>query len=73
MSQESPLRERVVQLEELLSHHQRLVEQLNQVTLTLQSDVEALQAQANALTRQIEVLTHDQSPVDDRPEKPPHY
>lgn len=73
MSQPVSLEDRVVQLEELFSHQQHFVEQLNQVTQDLRADVETLQAQVGALTKQLKILSQEQSPVDDRPEKPPHY
>lgn len=67
------LEQRLTQLEELLTHHQHLVQQLNEATVQLRADIVALNKRVAGQQKQLEWLTQNSSPVDDREEKPPHY
>jgi uncharacterized coiled-coil protein SlyX len=67
------LEQRVTQLEELFTYHQHLVQQLNEVAVELRADLETLSKRVATQQKQIEWLTQNNSPVDDREEKPPHY
>ena len=67
------LEQRLTQLEELFSHQQHLVQQLDQVTVQLRADLVALDKRVADQQTQLEWLTQNNSPIDDREEKPPHY
>ena len=76
MSDFEALQQRVVQLEELFSHHQHDVQQLNEVILQLRSELDALQIKyANQQTR-LEAIQESQAQAasdDLADQKPPHY
>jgi uncharacterized coiled-coil protein SlyX len=67
---------RVVQLEELFSHHQHDVQQLNQVILELHSELDALKTNYTNQQSQLEAIQESRSQTlseDLADEKPPHY
>jgi len=67
------LEQRLTQLEELFTHHQHLVQQLDEVTVQLRADLVTLDKRVSSQQKQLEWLTQNSSPIDDREEKPPHY
>ena len=73
MSDEQRLRKRVIQIEELLSHQEHVIQQLNDVVLQLRAEHDSvtlkLQQRIDRLETQIDTLS---SPYDPN-EKPPHY
>lgn len=76
MSDFERLQQRVLQLEELFSHHQLQVEQLNDVILELRGAVEKLETQVTIQQRRLEALqAREANPESDDPadHKPPHY
>ncbi len=70
---EPSLEQRLVQLEELFTHQQHLVQQLNDVTIRLRTDLDELNTRMSAHEKQINWLNQNSSIVDDHEEKPPHY
>jgi uncharacterized coiled-coil protein SlyX len=74
MPQEPSPQERVERLEELFSHHQHMVQQLNEVIVQLRTDVENLKARAARYEARLQQVADKQASLDDQPdEKPPHY
>lgn len=74
MLQERPLKESVVRLEELFSHHQHVVQQLNDVIVQLRAEVENLKARTARHEARLQQVADKQASLDDQPdEKPPHY
>ena len=69
-----PLEQRVRQLEELVTHHEHVAEQLNQVVVRMRGELTRLEAkvdeQVARLTWKVEQPPEIRDPVD---EKPPHY
>ncbi len=71
---DAKLQDRVTQLEETLTHHEHLVEQLNQVVIQLRADLEKMQAENEEQSRHLKWLMQNNSIIEDSPdEKPPHY
>ena len=76
MSDIEALLQRVVQLEELFSHHQHHVQQLNEVIVQVRDELDALQIKyANQQSRleslqESQALAEREDPTD---QKPPHY
>ena len=64
---------RVGELEILLTHQQRLVEELNEVILTQHRRIDALELQVSRLTRELESLTPTAEARKLEDDKPPHY
>lgn len=73
MSDEQRLRDRVIQIEELLSHQEHLIQQLNEVVLQLRRDQDRLRAQFQERIDRLEGQLDSQSSPYDPNEKPPHY
>ncbi len=76
MSQVAALQQRVVQLEELFSHHEHHVQQLNGVILELRDELDALRRTYQRQQQQLESLRDQQTsalPREPGEEKPPHY
>lgn len=74
MSESEALQRRIVQLEELFSHHERLVHQLNEAVVQLRKELSRVEAKCAAQEGRIRSLADQQvterDPLD---EKPPHY
>ena len=65
--------DRIAKLEEVLTHQQLLVEQLNEIVIELRTNVERLQSRIERQQLQIKHL-ESRSRDDEIPdEKPPHY
>lgn len=63
---------RVTLLEELYSHQQRIVQELNEVLVRMQADIDRLTSENNRLREQLRNVV--ETAGDDLPhEKPPHY
>ena len=74
MPQQQSPQERVERLEELFSHHQHMVQQLNEVIVQLRAEVENLKARAARYEARLQQVADKQASLDDQPdEKPPHY
>ncbi len=76
MSDVDALVNRVVQLEELFSHHQHHVQQLNEVIVQLRGELDSLQIKYANQQSRLESLQESQAlaeTVDLADEKPPHY
>lgn len=64
--------DRIVQLEELYAHQQRLIQELNEVIVAMRGDVDRLATENLRLQNQIRQISTVAG--DDLPhEKPPHY
>ena len=74
MSETQLLQGRIVQLEELFSHQEHLVSQLNEAVVQLRKDLSRAEAKCNEQETRIRLLAEQQvterDPVE---EKPPHY
>ncbi|MGE0607889.1 MAG: SlyX family protein [Pirellulales bacterium] len=72
---EGRLAERITALEELLTHVERVVGDLNQVLLSQQRRVEELEAQLQKLSAGVDSLTESlpTPPPDPEADRPPHY
>ena len=64
---------RVVQLEELVSHQEHLLHQLNTVVSELRTECEGLKDRLGERCDRLESLIENQSEGDLPDEKPPHY
>lgn len=74
MSDSSSLQDRVTQLEECFAHHERLVEQLNNVVIQLRGELERVESRFEEQKRHVKWLMDNTSIIEDQPdEKPPHY
>ena len=77
MGEEIPradLEKRVIQLEELYSHQQHLVQQLDEELVKLRSVIEKLEYRHVVQEDRLKWLIDNRLPLDDIPnEKPPHY
>ena len=73
MSEERSPAERILQLEEIVSHQEHLLRQLNDVVLQMRADHDRLQNQFQRqfehLSQRMETLSQPDLPD----EKPPHY
>ncbi len=70
------LAQRVVQLEELFSHHQHHVQQLNDVIVQMRGELDAMQIKLDRQENRLAALQESQPPaegIDLADEKPPHY
>ncbi|QDU57878.1 SlyX family protein [Aeoliella mucimassa] len=67
--------DRQTQLEELLAHQQHLIDTLNSVVTSQQSDINTLQQKTDRLEAKVKLLAEYMERVgEDLPhEKPPHY
>ena len=74
MSETESLRRRIVQLEELFSHHEHLVHQLNEAVIQLRKELARVEAKCNEQEDRIRSLAEQRADErDPRDEKPPHY
>ncbi len=74
MSETEPLLRRIVQLEELFSHHEHLVHQLNDAVVQLRKDLASVESKCREQASQLRSLSdHQETARDPREEKPPHY
>ena len=77
MGEEKPradLEKRVIQLEELYSHQQHLVQQLDEELVKLRSVIEKLEYRHVVQEDRLKWLIDNRLTLDDLPnEKPPHY
>ena len=73
MTEGEALRQRVVQLEELFSHHEQLVQQLNETLVALRADHDRLQAMCVEQGQRLAAMGEPQSTPMGPEEKPPHY
>ena len=64
---------RVIQLEELVSHQEHLLQQLNNVVSELRSECDDLKDMLGERCDRLESLIENQSEGDLPDEKPPHY
>ena len=67
------LEERVVQLEELVSHQERLVDEINGVLVALRAEHDQLKKTVDMQLRSLESKLEAQGNPFDPNEKPPHY
>ena len=70
------LQQRLIQLEELFSHHQHHVQQLNEVIVQLRDELDVLQTKYAHQQSRIESLQETQASSTSETladEKPPHY
>jgi uncharacterized coiled-coil protein SlyX len=70
------LQNRVVQLEELFSHHQHHVQQLNEVIVKVRDELDALKAKCAIQQSRLDSLSDSRSFAEDEDpadQKPPHY
>ena len=66
--------QRVTKLEELISHQQHLIEQLNEVVLGLRLEFSSMQRKFDEQQARLKTLTAQASFIEDDPdERPPHY
>ncbi len=66
--------ERATQLEELLAHQQRLLDELNSVLTELRGDVDTLTTEQRRLKETVAKLLDFHAGAEETPdEKPPHY
>ena len=74
MSETEALQRRIMQLEELFSHHEHLVYQLNEAVVQLRKDLARVEARCAEQDGKIRSLAErhvtQRDPID---EKPPHY
>jgi len=74
MTDTSSLEHRLIQLEELVTHQQHVLQQLDEVIVQLRSDADQLTktilSQQDRIQWLAENATADQTPPDERP---PHY
>lgn len=76
MSDLDALLRRVVQLEELFSHHQHHVQQLNDVIIQLRGELDVLQRQHANQQSRLEAIQETQAFAESEDladHKPPHY
>ena len=74
MSETEPLLRRIVQLEELFSHHEHLVHQLNDAVVQLRKELAILEAKCREQEGRIRSISeHQETARDPLEEKPPHY
>lgn len=74
MGEQLPIDDRLVQLEELFSHQQRLLGQLDEVVVALRREMESLQSQIEQHRLRLNWLAENTAVIDDaQDEKPPHY
>lgn len=68
-----PTSVRITQLEEVVTHQQKLLHELNEVLITLRCEHERLRDGLQRRLDRLETLLESQSPAPDPLEKPPHY
>ena len=70
---EHDLAARLTKLEELQTHDQQLLRQLNEVVIDLRAQLDEVQNRCAELARRLEAVGQTPSVIEDRPERPPHY
>ena len=73
MSAATPLEERLIALELLVTHIERHLELLNSALLDQQKELDALKRSASRLDERITQLTEEDKPRNLTDERPPHY
>ena len=74
MSESETAHSRLNKLEEIFTHHQVMLDDLNEVIITLRGELDRLQTQQQAMQATVESLVQHQQQAPDLPhEKPPHY
>ncbi|MCA9144837.1 MAG: SlyX family protein [Planctomycetaceae bacterium] len=74
MSETESLQRRIVQLEELFSHHEHHVHQLNDAVVQLRRELAVVEAKCREQEGRIRSLSeHHEAASDPLDEKPPHY
>ena len=73
MSDLENLQKRVTQLEEISSHQEHLIQQLNQVIMELRMEHDQYRARTKLQLEQLESQIDSRSVELDPDEKPPHY
>lgn len=76
MSDVEALLQRVVQLEELFSHHQHHVQQLNEVIIQLRGELDVLQIRYAKQQDRLAAMQESQTIAESEDladQKPPHY
>lgn len=73
MSSSRSLEERVVELETIVMHLERDVEQLNGVIVAQQAEIESLKKLVERLQSRFETALEEPEARDPREERPPHY
>jgi uncharacterized coiled-coil protein SlyX len=74
MSETEPLLRRIVQLEELFSHHEHLVHQLNDAVVQVRKELAIVEAKCREQEGRIRSISEHQETIrDPLDEKPPHY
>jgi uncharacterized coiled-coil protein SlyX len=74
MSETEPLLRRIVQLEELFSHHEHLVHQLNDAVVQVRKELAIVEAKCREQEGRIRSISeHQETARDPLDEKPPHY
>jgi len=65
---------RLNKLEEIFTHHQVMLDELNGVIIELRGQLDRLQAKQQTLENTVQLLVqHQPQSEDPRDEKPPHY
>ena len=67
------LQDQVIQLEELVTHQEHLIQQLNEVLLQVRSDCDRMKTSFQEKIDRLESLAEHQLSDYDPDEKPPHY
>lgn len=74
MSESESTHSRLNKLEEVFTHHQVMLDDLNEVIIELRSQLDRLQTQRQAMEATVQWLVQHQQASPDLPhEKPPHY
>jgi SlyX protein len=73
MTQSAPLADRVVELENLVTHLERDLDTLNEVLLSQQKQLDTLGKLVARLDDRVARLGDDDEPRDPTEERPPHY
>ena len=70
---EDDLKTSMVRLEELYSHQQHYINQLNDALIAVRKEMEQLKRTVSQQKSQIDWLTENQDAIGPANEKPPHY
>lgn len=73
MNDIAALSERLMRLEELFSHHQHLLQQLNEELIKLRIDYDSHKSRFQDRIHDLESRIDESGPQPDPNEKPPHY
>lgn len=73
-SNEHPLERRLVAMEELMTHLDRVLQELNEVVLNQQQRLERLETRWSRMANELEIVSqHVTEPRTLEDDKPPHY